>query len=96
MKIMYLEIRQQLMNRSKDKLISMRKPCRHMQYYFDNKNQYHPVDVSKLTEIIEINTDDNTATVEGSVTLGQLCKATLTHHRMPAVVPELRSLLWLD
>jgi FAD/FMN-containing dehydrogenase len=54
------------------------------------KANCHPVDVSALTEILSIDMTARLATVEGQVVMGDLCKATLSHGLLPAVVPEFR------
>jgi delta24-sterol reductase len=46
------------------------------------------VNVEGLDRILEIDRESTTATVEGQVTLGQLCRATLAQGLMPKVVPE--------
>jgi FAD/FMN-containing dehydrogenase len=54
------------------------------------KTSCHPVEVSKLTEILTIDPVARLATVEGQVLIGDLAKATLAHGLLPAVVPEFR------
>jgi len=54
------------------------------------KTGLHAVDVSGLAEILHIDEASMTATAEGQVTMGALCKATLARGLLPAVVPEFR------
>ena len=54
------------------------------------KANSHSVDVSTLKAILDIDTRAKLATVEGQVTIAELCKATLAEGLVPAVVPELR------
>lgn len=57
----------------------------------DYKSGCHPIDVSKLTRILDINAKEGWAHVEGLVTLEQLVGVTLEYGLIPAVVPELRN-----
>jgi delta24-sterol reductase len=50
----------------------------------------HPVDVSGLAHILEIDGNQRLAIAEGQVLLGDLARATLAHGLLPAVVPEFR------
>jgi FAD/FMN-containing dehydrogenase len=52
------------------------------------KNNCHAVDVDALDAILAIDRDARTATVEGQVRLGPLCRQTLAHGLVPKVVPE--------
>jgi FAD binding domain len=52
------------------------------------KRECHRVDVSALGEILSIDREARTATVEGQVTLGELCRRTFELGLMPKVVPE--------
>jgi FAD/FMN-containing dehydrogenase len=52
------------------------------------KKGCHPVQVGELTEILAIDQRARTATVEGQVLLGDLCRRTLEVGLMPKVVPE--------
>jgi delta24-sterol reductase len=54
------------------------------------KANCHPVDVSALTDILDIDPNARLATVEGEATIADLSKATLEHGLLPAVVPEMR------
>lgn len=54
------------------------------------KNGAHVVDVSSLDKILDVDVTGATATVEGQVQLAALCRATLEHGLLPAVVPEYR------
>ena len=50
----------------------------------------HPVDVSRLENVLSIDPRAMTATVEGQVQMGQLVAATMAHGLLPRVVPEFR------
>jgi delta24-sterol reductase len=52
------------------------------------KRGRHPVDVDALDQVLSVDREARTATVEGQVTLGQLCKCTFPQSLMPKVVPE--------
>jgi hypothetical protein len=52
------------------------------------KDDCHPVDVEGLDRVLTIDREARTASVEGQVTLGQLCRETLAVGLMPKVVPE--------
>ncbi len=52
------------------------------------KKGCHPVQVGELTEILSVDPRARTATVEGQVMLGDLCRRTLEAGLMPKVVPE--------
>lgn len=52
------------------------------------KRDCHPVNVDGLDAIVAIDRDARTATVEGQVQLGPLCRATLALGLVPKVVPE--------
>ncbi len=52
------------------------------------KEGCHPVMVDELDHILSIDREAATATVEGQVTLGQLCAETFALGLMPKVVPE--------
>jgi delta24-sterol reductase len=52
------------------------------------KRGRHPVDVDGLDAVLAIDREARTATVEGQVTLGQLCREALALGLMPKVVPE--------
>ena len=52
------------------------------------KSDCHPVDVEGLGRVLSIDRTAKTVTVEGQVTLGQLCKETAAVGLMPRVVPE--------
>lgn len=54
------------------------------------KTGLHPVDVSGLNHILDIDSEKLVAHVEGQVTMGELCKATLPLGLLPAVVPEFK------
>ena len=60
----------------------------HTPHELGYKRGRHPVDVDPLDEILEIDRDARTATVEGQVTLGQLCRSSFAVGLMPRVVPE--------
>src|ERR1700686_2799272 len=55
------------------------------------KRGRHPVDVEGLDRILEIDREKKTASVEGQVTLGRLCRETSAVGLMPKVVPEFES-----
>lgn len=50
------------------------------------------LDVREFNQILDIDTESMTATVEGMTTYEELVKATLAHNCLPAVVPELKSI----
>ncbi len=52
------------------------------------KNDCHPVDVDALNRILSIDREARTITLEGQVTLGQLCREASAAGLMPKVVPE--------
>jgi len=52
------------------------------------KNDRHAVDVDGLDQILAIDREARTVTVEGQVTLGQLCRESSAAGLMPNVVPE--------
>ena len=52
------------------------------------KRDCHPVNVDGLDGILAIDRATRTASVEGQVQLGALCKAALEHGLIPKVVPE--------
>jgi delta24-sterol reductase len=54
------------------------------------KSRCYAVDVSSLTEILEIDATNRVARVEGQAVIGDLCRATLAQGLVPAVVPEYR------
>src|SRR5437899_2620507 len=55
------------------------------------KRDRHPVPVDDLDQILQIDREARTATVEGQVTLGQLCQRTFADGLLPLVVPEFES-----
>jgi delta24-sterol reductase len=55
------------------------------------KRDCHPVDVSSLVHVLDIDPVGLTATVEGQVNLETLCGATMAFGLLPAVVPEFKS-----
>jgi delta24-sterol reductase len=55
------------------------------------KRDRHPVSVDHLDQILAIDREAGTATVEGQVTLGQLCRETFRLGLLPLVVPEFES-----
>lgn len=52
------------------------------------KADCHPIDVSGLDQVLQIDVQRRLAIVEGQVTMDQLCRATLPLGLVPAVVPE--------
>jgi delta24-sterol reductase len=52
------------------------------------KRNSHPVDVSPLRHVLAVDPERLTATVEGQVLLGDLCRTTLAQGLLPRVVPE--------
>jgi len=56
------------------------------------KKGKYQVNISALDSIIEINQKEKYAEVEALVTFEQLCKATLKHGLLPAVVPEFKTI----
>jgi delta24-sterol reductase len=54
------------------------------------KSGLHPVDVSALDQILEIDPVRHLARVEGQVTMEALVRASLAHGLVPALVPEFR------
>ena len=50
----------------------------------------HAIDVGAINRILAIDVERRVASVEGQVTMGELCAATLAHGLLPAVVPEFR------
>jgi delta24-sterol reductase len=63
----------------------------HTPHDLSYKQDSHPVAVAGLDRVLEINRETRTASVEGQVTLGQLCRETLPLGLMPKVVPELET-----
>jgi FAD/FMN-containing dehydrogenase len=85
-------VRRQLLARPAGSRVTIRKPqpghsIRDPSY----KRGLYPVDVDGLRHILSIDTEKCLATVEGQVTMGELCRATLAHGLLPRVVPEFRS-----
>lgn len=58
----------------------------------DLRHRDTKIDVSELTEILEIDPVKRTCTAESGVTFIDLCKATLKHGLVPIVVPELTTI----
>lgn len=58
----------------------------------DARFRTRPLDVSSLTDIIEIDTDREVCVAEAGVTFADLLEETLKHNLMPAVVPELKGI----
>jgi hypothetical protein len=56
------------------------------------KKGKYQIDISALTSILEINQREKYAEVEALVTFEELCKVTMKHGLLPAVVPELKSI----
>lgn len=76
----------------KGKLLTVKKNhVPHTPRSVDYKKGCHPVDCSKLNRILDINTKEGWALVEGLVTLDQLVSTTLEFGLIPPVCPELRA-----
>ena len=58
----------------------------------DSRFRSRPLDVSSLTEILEVDTTNQICVAEAGVTFSQLLEATLSHGLMPVVVPELEGI----
>jgi FAD/FMN-containing dehydrogenase len=58
----------------------------------DKRFRSRPLDVSDLTEILEIDVDRKICVAEAGVTFAELLRATLARGLMPAVVPELEGI----
>ncbi len=82
-------VAEQVRARPKGKRLTIRKAHPgHTPHDLAYKNDAHPVDVEGLDGVLAIDEAKRTATVEGQLTLGALCKATLPVGLMPKVVPE--------
>ena len=82
-------IADQVKSRPEGKRLTIRKAHPgHTPHDLGYKSGCHPVAVGELTGILTIDPQARTATVEGQVTLGRLCKETLAVGVMPKVVPE--------
>lgn len=57
-----------------------------------SKNGLYKIDVSDLTEIIEVDIKNLTCTAEPGVTFSNLLKTTLKYNMVPLVVPELKDI----
>jgi delta24-sterol reductase len=60
----------------------------HTPHDLSYKQDCHPVEVDGLDDILAIDREARTVTLEGQVTLGKLCKAAMAAGMMPKVVPE--------
>jgi Delta24-sterol reductase len=60
----------------------------HTPHDLSYKEGCHPVRVDGLDQILALDPDARTATVEGQVTLGQLCREAFLLGMLPKVVPE--------
>jgi FAD/FMN-containing dehydrogenase len=58
----------------------------------DKRFRSRPLDVSDLTEILEIDVDRRICMAEAGVTFAELLRASIAHGLMPAVVPELEGI----
>ncbi len=57
---------------------------------YDKRNKLPKVDLSQMTEILEINQADMTCTAESGVTFSELVRETLKYGLIPYTVPNLR------
>jgi FAD/FMN-containing dehydrogenase len=83
------DVSRQIVNRPPGKQLTISKnTSSHTVRGTSYKRDCHPVEVSALNQILEIDVRGLTATVEGQVTMVNLCHATLERGLLPAVVPE--------
>lgn len=76
----------------KGHLLTIQKPhTAHTPRTVDYKKSCFPVNVSKLTRVLEINNSEGWAHVEGMVTMGQLVTVALEFGWIPACCPEFRA-----
>jgi len=87
------DVMRQVRARPPDRKLTIRKKLAHghTPHSKGYKSGGHPVDLSGLDRILDIDVAQGIATVEGEVTIGELCRATLPLGLMPAVVPELET-----
>src|SRR5215469_8544740 len=82
-------VRQQVLLRPPEKRLTISKAHPgHTPHDLGYKSGCHPVRVGGLGEILDVDAQARTATVEGQVLLGDLCRRTLALGLMPKVVPE--------
>lgn len=73
------------------KLTVRKRRLGHTPHDYRYKSGKHEVDVTPLHHVLEVDVQRQLAICEGEVDMGQLCKATLPHGLVPAVVPELET-----
>lgn len=74
---------------SQGQVISLKKNVKHI---FKERDKKPNLDLRHFNQVICIDTDARTATVEGMTSFYDLVEATLPHGLMPQAVPELRSI----
>lgn len=87
-------IARQLREHPRGRPASLRKktPPHQVPKAFDKRRTDEKIDVSDLTEILEVDPERRVCVAESGVTMFDLCRATLAHGLVPAIVPEFKTI----